>query len=597
MRILEYGLSLPERFEVPKLNRTNGNNVLLYNLLGWGINLHFLTSGGGAVHLNEHVHELRSLDDLARNIPRAFVVHETIASYAAPAFNLASGRMAACGLTTGGALDLANPAMTEAMMHNTRAVYLAALSSSTAGNNAPLQDTTPIGFNTVATMKARYGNGCQVIDCIRGIETALYKARDRLADSKPTLILYHPDILKEDIPFFQVAWQDKPKQVDERALHEFLQYVQTETNGKRVVLFVGEEAARYERMPELTTTLARLIKAPTLYTQIGVSGVAPENEFAAGYLMLGHNDFSRKLWNSLTSDDTLICIGFDPHEYSMNQEKTKANTMVVTNYNNPYGSVDGTFEHRAGARYWHVKGDLELVVERMISKLERQPMAMPNIEIPKNLNEVPYVPPSKEFTNMEDFYGLFASLLQPKTIYIGDVCTGYKDFQRVTQRPLHGVKVLYHHQGSLMGKGLGEALGMRFAKPDHHIHLVTGDGCFRYSGAVLGETQDLGLVMWVLDNGTHGLVSWGLTKIKPYLASDRKLTDVKPVDYAKIAEGYGWDAINLAPDLSNMEAIMKRANEPNNKKSLLVRVKMDSNDDLGQNPRLDTLGKQGQVNL
>lgn len=597
MRLSEYGLSLPQRFEIPKIARTNGNQLVINNLLGWGINLYFLTNGGGAVHFHENIYPLRKLDDLERNVPHAVVIHETAAAYAAPATYLASKRMAACGLTTGGALDLANPAIVEATMHNTPAVYMAALSSSTAGDNCPLQDTTQIGFNTIATMRARFGDGCQVIDKASRLEEILYCASDRILDSKPILILYHPDVLKEEAPFFQVPWNDKPKQMDEAALHEFLQYVTTQTNGRRIVLFVGEEAARYERMPELTTTLARLLNAPTLYTQIGVSGVAPENEFAAGYLMLGHNDFSRRLWNSLTDQDTLVCIGFDPHEYSTNQEKLRANTVVVTNYNNPYGSVSGTFEHRAATRYWHVKGDLELVVSSIINHLKRVPLTRPHVEIPKNLNEISYKSPPNGFTDMEEFYRAFASLMEPKTIYIGDVCTGYKDFQRVTQRPLRGVKSLYFHQGSLMGEGPGVGLGVRYAKPDYHIHIVTGDGCFRYSGAILGEMRDLGLVLWVLDNGTHGLVSWGLTKIKPYMPADRKLTEVAAVDYVKMAEAQGWDGIRLEPDLSNIHSIMKRANDPNKTKSLLVQVKMHPDDDLGQNPRLDTLGKQGQVNL
>jgi len=599
MKLLEHRLNLPERFEVPRLERVNGNTLLICNLLGWGANLHFLTNGGGAVHLNEYIYPLKTLNDLTTGVPLSFVVHETLASYAAPAHYLAGNRLAVCNLTTGGAPDLANSAATEVRMHNTPAIYLAALSASTAGNNAPLQDTTSNGFNTVATMMARHGDGCQVVDSVNSLEGVLYNARNRLMDSKPVVILYHPDILKQEVSWFQVPWEERPRQMDEDALQEFLVHFTNQTNSKRVVLFVGEEAARYERMPDLTTALAKLLKAPTLYTQIGVSGVSSDNEFAAGYLMLGHNDFSRKLWQSLSSEDTLICIGFDPFEYSTNQEKIKANTVVITNYNNPYGSVNGTFEHRVeeGRRYMHINGDLELVVKGMIDNLRTQQLIRPHVEIPKNLNDVSYKAPPKQFTNMVRFYESFASLLEPGTIYIGDVCTGYKDFQRVTQRPIPGVKVLYFHQGSLMGQGGGEALGVRFARPDAHVHLVTGDGCFRYFGATLGEMKNLGLVVWLLDNRTHALVSWGLSKIKPYMKAERKLTDVTPIDYVRMAKAQRWDGFNLRPDLDNIEKIMNRANEPGNTKSMLVRVKMHPDDDLGQNPRLDTLGRQGQANL
>ena len=263
MRLSQNKPQFPEKFEVPSLYNGTGNTLLLDNLLGWGINLYFLTNGGGAVHLNEYIRLSRSLYDLTTDVPRGFVIHETLAAYAAAIRYLGERRIGACSLTTGGVPDIANPAIIEAMMHSSPAIYLAALSASNAGKKAPLQDTTEIGFRTATTMKERHGNGCQVIDRIDSLEKVLYNVRDRLLDLKPVLILYHPDVIKERIPWFEVPWVEKPRQFDQRTLDEFLASFPQETNGKKVVLFVGEEAARYERMTQLTTALARLLKAPT----------------------------------------------------------------------------------------------------------------------------------------------------------------------------------------------------------------------------------------------------------------------------------------------------------------------------------------------
>ncbi|MBI4010479.1 MAG: thiamine pyrophosphate-binding protein [Candidatus Aenigmarchaeota archaeon] len=597
MRLLEGKLQLAERFEIPRIYNGTGNTLVLDNFSGWGANLHFLTNGGGAVHVAEHLAPFRSINDLVSGVPTAFVINEIGAAYAAASHYLASRRIAVCDFTTGGAVHLVAPAVVDSKLHNVPVIYLGSLSASTAGDNAPLQDTGPKGFNTVGMMKEVLGDGCQVIDSVDGIERVLYNARNRLLDSKPVVILYHPDILSKQVDWFKVPWKEKPKQMDKKGVDEFLSSFPSETNGKRVVLFVGEEAAKYEGMRELTTKLARLLKAPTLYTQVGVSAVSPNNEFAAGYLMLGYNDFARKLWKNLTTDDTVICIGFDPFEYSTNQEKIKANAVVITNYNNPYGSVNDGFQHRVEGKYRHIKGDLELVVTTMIENLKGKYLIRPNVEVPKDLNEDNYVAPPSDFVNQSRFYKTFAELVSSPTNIIGDVCMGYKDFQRVTQRPISGVDVLYFHQGSLMGQGAGEALGIRFARPDKHIHLITGDGCFEYFGASLGRMKDLGLVFWVLDNGTHGLVSWGLSKIKPHISDDRKLTDVPRNDYVKMAQAQGWKAYELKPDLSNMEQIMKKANSFNSH-SMLIRVPIYPFDDLGQNPRLDNLGRQGrQLNL
>jgi hypothetical protein len=104
------------------------------------------------------------------------------------------------------------------------------------------------------------------------------------------------------------------------------------------------------------------------------------------------------------------------------------------------------------------------------------------------------------------------------------------------------------------------------------------------------------LIIWVLDNRTHGLVSWGLSKIKPYLSDDRKLTDVPGNNYVGMAISQGWKAYDLRPNLGNMVDIMKEANSLS-RQSMLIRVPVSPYDDLGQNPRLEGLGKQGQPNL
>ncbi|MBI2654173.1 thiamine pyrophosphate-binding protein [Candidatus Woesearchaeota archaeon] len=602
MSLLEETLQIPRGFDVPRVynsstrNGKTGNTLLLDNFLGWGANLFFLTNGGGAVHVHEHVRPFTSLADLVTGYPIGYVVNETTAAYAALGYSLASGRIGICSFTTGGAADLVGPAIIDAKMHNIPVIFLGALSASTAGNNAPLQDTTINGFNTVEAMKARLGDGCQVIDKASAIESVLYHARERLADSKPVVVLYHSDILSQRVPWFQVPWEDKPQQVDELTLENLISNFPHQTNGRRVVIFVGEEAARYKGIQELTTTLARMLKAPTIYTPTGVSAVSQENEFSAGHVMLGHNDYSFKLWRSLKPEETVIVVGPEPHEYSTNQEKLGANAVVITNYKDPYGSVNGSFRHRVAGNYTHIRGPIDVVLRNMIQRLSGMHLVRPNVEIPRDLNESQYQAPPEEFTNMQVFYRSLARHIPKPAIYIGDVCRGYKDPQNSLQRPVEGLKFLYVHQGSLMGQGAGQALGVKLALPNHYVCLVTGDGCFEYSGAALGRMANQNLLFIVLHDGTHGLVSWGLSKIKPYLPNSRKLTDVPSNDYVMMAKAQGWEAYDLRPDLSNMGELMRRFASLKGR-SMLMRVPVFPDDDLGQNPRLYGLGRQGQANL
>ena len=103
-----------------------------------------------------------------------------------------------------------------------------------------------------------------------------------------------------------------------------------------------------------------------------------------------------------------------------------------------------------------------------------------------------------------------------------------------------------------------------------------------------------GLVLFVLDNGTHGLVDWGLGKIKPHLPPDRRLTHVPRNDYVGMAVAQGWRGSYLDPYSSDMEKIMKEANSLGTQ-SMLVQVKVHPEDDLGQNRRLEGLQKQGKI--
>ena len=601
MKLLTEKLRYDRTFDPKTVYDGTGNTLVLANLIDWGANANFITNGGGKIHWAEHINPYSSVYALARGEPQAFVINETSAASAALAYTLLSGRPAVCNVTTGGAADLANSAFTDSKFHSIGAILFAALSPEESRWLGVLQDTSEDGYNTIGTMRARYGDGaCVVVDhSFLGkptkFEEMLYKMQDRLVNSKPVVVMYHPEAMKEDVPWLEVPWREKRREYDRTSLDALVANFAKNTDGKKVVVFAGEESARYDGIDELITQLSRLLKAPTIYTQIGVSAVSPDNEFAAGHVMLGYNDYALKLWKSLTTNDTMVCVGFDPFEYSTNQEIIKANGVVITNYDNAYDTKNGTFAHRFEGTYHHIKGDLNLILTEMIKDLRRQQLKRPHVEIPKELNEDRYVAPPSGFTNMKLFYQELARLMEPGTIYCADVCMGYKDFQRVNPLPLKGVKSSYVHQGSLMGKLGGELVGMRLARPDLHIIGVTGDGCMEYFGASLGRMKDLGLVLFVLDNGTHGLVDWGLGKIKPYLPPDKRLTHVPRNDYVGMAVAQGWKGYNLEPDLSNkLEKIMQEANSVGSQ-SMLVQVKVHPDDDLGQNRRLEDLQKQGKI--
>mgnify|MGYP001563518286 CR=1 FL=1 len=513
---------------------------------------------------------------------------------------------------------LAASGMKEADLNNIPAIYLLALSPLAAENLAPLQDTGPKGFNTIAVMKALMGEDkCFVIDKPTSIEDVLYGVRNKLLESKPVVILYDPDALKGKVSWFQVPWVQKEKRVNEGDLERFYSKFSKQTNGKRVVILVSQEASRYEGIQDQITELSRLLKAPTIHTPTGVSAVSHKNEYAAGYVYLGYNRFPKRLLDGLTPEDTVICIGFEPGEYSLNQDKIKGSAWVITNLVNAYGTENGTFRHRVVGEYNEIRGDIELVLKNIISHLQGQKLDRPQIVIPEDLNEgASYPSPPSKYVNMVEFYRRLVQHLKPGTVLVMDVCMGYKDYQHVTQRPVPGVQVKYVHQGSLMGNSLGTMAGMKVARPDLNVVGVTGDGCFAYIGASLGEVSDYGFTMFVLDNGTHGVVYKGLQQIKRDLPWEKllELTKIPQSNYVKMAKAQGWRGYNLRHGMPFFQHFMEWAQgqksdslagriysgwknifNGRHPRSLLVRIPMYQEDDIGPNARLDNLGKQGTI--
>ena len=305
MRLLTERLRYERTFDPKTLYDGTGNTLVLANLTAWGANANFLTNGGGKIHWAEHINPYSSVHALARGEPQAFVINETGAGSAALAYTLLSGRPTVCNVTTGGAADLANSSFTDSKFHSIGAILFAALSPEESRWLGVLQDTSEDGYNTIGTMRARYGaDACVVVDrSFLGkptkFEEMLYKMQDRLVNSKPVVVVYHPEVMKEDVPWLEVPWREKPREYDKASLDTLVANFAKNTDGKKVVIFVGEEAARYDGIDELITQLSRLLKAPTIYTQIGVSAVSPDNEFAAGHVMLGYNDYALKLWESL----------------------------------------------------------------------------------------------------------------------------------------------------------------------------------------------------------------------------------------------------------------------------------------------------------
>jgi acetolactate synthase-1/2/3 large subunit len=442
-----------QRFEraaddVSVLDRTSGNFALIETLRRWGVTFFAGVNGGGLIHVAKYLQPYSSLAQSHDGHPRMLTMGEYVAGFAPIGYWYATGKIGGCIATTGAATKLASSGITDAKLHNVPAVYVFALNSTLSIGMGPLQDVSEYGANIVPQLRAELGDGCVVIDSSGTFEDRMRQAQRVLADSRPVAICFYPDILSRsieiDVPRREHRRFVDPREVD-RLVAEFPRFA----NGKRVIVYVGSEAALDPDMPELTTRLAETLRAPVVWSVNGANGVAPNNRYGYGYISFGGNDRAMALWRGLTKDDVVIALGFDAGEYSLNLAKLPATVIHFTDLKEPYGAKNGDFRHRVGGEYHVVRGDIGTALRAALPRLaggER-----PQVETFEGLNtrEVSR-DVAEDRVDFVAFYERLNELWRPNSIGFDDVCTAYKDRQYVSQRPHPNIKFWTTHDGSAM---------------------------------------------------------------------------------------------------------------------------------------------------
>lgn len=575
---------------IPALDQTSGNFALIDALKKWGVHFYSGVNGGGLIHVAKYLLPFTDLSQSGEGTPRMLTMSEYVSGFVPLGYYLASGRVAGCIATTGAATKLASSGITDAKLHNIPAVYIFALNSTLSIGNAPLQDVSMYGMNVVPQLQAELGDGCIVLDNIQTMQDRLRRARRILLESKPVAIVFYPDVLSKsvqvDIPLFE-----KPREFSRKDVDEFLQIFPKQAENRRVIIYAGSEAARCDGIQQLTTELCEMLHAPAVWSVNGANAVSPNNRYGFGYISFGGNDKAMELWRSVNQNDVVITLGFDAGEYSLNLGKIPAGLVVhLTDLKEAYGHKNGEFRHRVAGEYRLVRGDIGSVLREVLSHLKRDGLApRPEIELPKNLNTRVISREVKEgCVDFIAFYEALNQLWQPHSIGFDDVCIAYKDRQYVTQRPHPHIRFYTTHDGSAMGGGFGLGVGAKIADPSLHTFIFSGDGCWRLFGGTLADAANLDLRLFIINNGTYGIVDKGLEVVIPDVEKQRYHSKLPGIDFVAAAKAHGWEGFHLKPDLSNLKEIMDACYAQRGQ-SILVDVPVDNDQVIGLNPRLYNL--------
>src|SRR2546429_5451080 len=98
-----------------------------------------------------------------------------------------------------------------------------------------------------------------------------------------------------------------------------------------------------------------------------------------------------KLWRTIGPEDSIIPLGFDPGEYSLNLGPIAAGDVwLFTGWSEPYGHLAGEFRHRVRGNYHVVRGDLDLTLAEIIPRLAAGGFGrLPNVDLPGRRNTPP----------------------------------------------------------------------------------------------------------------------------------------------------------------------------------------------------------------
>ena len=571
------------------LEHISGNFALVDTLRKWGITFFSGVNGGGLIHVAKHLEPFLGLEQIGDGTPRMQTMGEYVAGFVPLGYYLASGRVAGCLTTTGAATKLGSSGITDAKLHNIPAVYVIALNSTLSIGLSPLQDVSVHGMNVIPQLRAELGEGCIVVDDISKLQSQLEQAQSILAESKPVAIAFHPDILSQHVEV-DVPKIERPRGFDQIDADRFVNELPGLVRGRRVIIYAGAEAARCPGITKLTTELSELLRAPTVWSVNGANAISRDNPYGFGYISFGGNDEAMKLWRSVTAEDIVISLGFDSGEYSLNLGSIAAgHVWHFTAWNDPYGHKDGDFRHRVTGDYRVVRGDIEQTLREVLPRLEGRVGERPKVDLPRDLNTRTI---SREVrdgcVDAVDFYGELYRSWRPHSIGFDDVCTAYKDRQYVTQRSHPSIPFHTVHDGSAMGGAFGLGVGAKAADPSLHTFVFSGDGCWRLYGGALAEAANMGMNLFIVNNGTYAIVDKGLEVVIPDVDKGRYHGRLSPIDFVAAAKAHGWDGFRLRPDLGNLDEILD-ACYAGSGRSILVDVPIDADQVIGLNPRLYNL--------
>ena len=305
---------------------------------------------------------------------------------------------------------------------------------------------------------------------------------------------------------------------------------------ERPVLYLGGGVVA-SGAAHLAVTLAEQAGLPTTMTLMALGAMPTDHPLSIG--MLGMHG-ARYTNYALHECDLLICVGARFDDRAIGKASHFCPDAKIIHID-----IDASELDKIRTAHIGIQGDVGEVLERLLPRVQVQlrkkwlshvaslkskhPLRMPGIDDPRS------------------HYGLIAAVaacLDDEAIIATDV--GQHQMWVAQAYPFRRPRQWLTSGGlGTMGFGLPAAIGAALAEPQRTVICFSGDGSLQMNIQELATLADenLNVKIVLMDNNSLGLVhqQQNLFYGNRLFASDYK----RPIDFAKIAEGFGISAIRL----------------------------------------------------
>ena len=506
--------------EMPELT---GSQIVIECLREQGVDTVFGYPGGAILNIYDELYKHPEIHHILTS-------HEQGAAHAADGYARSTGKVGVCMATSGpGATNLVTGIAT-AYMDSVPIVAITANVGTGGLGKDSFQEVDIAGITMPVT---KYS---MIVKDVTRLADALRRAFRIAQSGRPGPVLV--DIPK-DVTAAKTAYERKEIPPVERSSaqitdEDIARAVQMINGAKRPYLFVGGGAAISGAQEEVTE-LAHRLHAPVCDTLMG-KGVYPGTDPAYVGMLGMHGTKGANLL--LSECDLLLVLGARFSDRDAGNPKNFASQAKILQFD-----VDRAEMNKNVVADASVSGDLKLILQRILPEIKEKEnkawtaemkakQALVSDEIPEDrLTGQFLVKKVYEVTKGE---ALIATEVGQHQMWTAQNYLFTKPRTLLTSGGL-----------GTMGYGLGAAIGAKVGNPDKTVINIAGDGCFRMNMNELATASryQIPVIEIIVDNHVLGMVRQWQTLFYGKRYSNTVLND--HVDYVKVAEGLGVDAVRI----------------------------------------------------